>query len=103
MGIKYPQAIFEKTLVGGSLLPQVAEIAFTTFSSKAKGEQVASRLVVRRIPELNATKLVAAHSQLFTTYWYHVFFTTVKNPSWRRWPQIRSTANTRSSSRCLQT
>src|SRR5699024_2016741 len=56
---------------------QVAEIGFTAFASKPEKDQLAGRLVVRRIPELNATKLAAAQDQLFDTYRYHAFFTTV--------------------------
>ena len=56
----------------------MAEIDFTAFSSKAQEEQLAGRLVVRRIPELNTTKLAAAQGQLFDTFRYHAFFTTVE-------------------------
>lgn len=77
IGIKYPQAIYDEDTGRWISDAQVAEIDFTAFSSKGKDEQVAGRLVVRRIPELNATKLAAAQDQLFNTYRYHAFFTTV--------------------------
>src|SRR5699024_6291037 len=51
---------------------------FTAFSAASKTkDRLAGRLVVRRIPELNATKLAVAQDQLFDTYRYHAFFTTV--------------------------
>lgn len=78
IGIEYPQAIFDEDTGRWISDAQVAEIGFTAFSSKDEDEQLAGRLVVRRIPELNATKLAATQGQLFTAYRYHAFFTTVE-------------------------
>jgi len=59
---------------------KVAEIAFTAFSSKKKSEQVTGRLVVRRIPDVNAEKKKAAgQGTLFDAWRFHAFFTTT-NP-----------------------
>ena len=77
-GINYPQAIYDDETGRWISDAQVAEIDFTAFSSKAQEEQLAGRLVVRRIPELNTTKLAAAQGQLFDTFRYHAFFTTVE-------------------------
>lgn len=76
-GIKYPNAIYDHATDRWISDAQVAEIGFTAFASKPEKDQLAGRLVVRRIPELNATKLAAAQDQLFDTYRYHAFFTTV--------------------------
>jgi len=45
---------------------EVAEIAFTAFTSKAKAKQVTARLIVRRVPDVNP----AHQSPLFTVYRY---------------------------------
>ena len=73
--IRYPQAIYDQTTGTWISKAQVAEIAFTAFSSKKPAEQARGRLVVRRIPDLNAR---AAHGQatLFETWRFHAFFTT---------------------------
>lgn len=76
-GIKYSKAIYDDDTGQWISDAQVAEIGFTAFSSAKKTARLAGRLVVRRIPELNATKLAAAQDQLFATYRYHAFFTTV--------------------------
>lgn len=76
-GIKYPNAIFDEDTGQWISDAEVAEIEFTAFSSAKQADQVPGRLVVRRIPELNATKLAATQDQLFATYRYHAFFTTV--------------------------
>jgi hypothetical protein len=53
---------------------EVAEIACTAFTSRAKKDHIVGRLVVRRIPELNKKDL--AHPTLFDTHRFHAFFTT---------------------------
>ena len=50
---------------------EVAEIAFTAFTSKTKRKQVTARLIVRRVPDMNP----AHQSELFTVYRYHAVFT----------------------------
>jgi hypothetical protein len=56
---------------------EVAEVPFTAFSSKKATDQVPGRLVVRRIPDLNAEKNKAAgQGTLFDTWRFHAFFTT---------------------------
>ena len=56
---------------------EVAEVPFTAFSSRKLAEQVPGRLVVRRIPDLNAEKKKAAgQGTLFDTWRFHAFFTT---------------------------
>jgi hypothetical protein len=56
---------------------EVAEVPFTAFSSKKAADQVPGRLVVRRIPDVNADKKKATgQGTLFDTWLFHAFFTT---------------------------
>jgi Transposase DDE domain group 1 len=57
---------------------EVAEIDFTAFTSKGKKHQVDTRLVVRRVPELNPAhlkKISDDQTTLFTPHRYHGFIT----------------------------
>jgi hypothetical protein len=74
--IEYPWAIPDPDT--GELISaaEIAEIPFTAFASKAKARQVTARLIVRRIPERNATKL---QDPLFPAWRYHALFTN--NPA----------------------
>ena len=73
--IKYPKAVFDEPSGRWISRAEVAEIAFTAFTSRKKSEQVPGRLVVRRIPDLNP-KAVAGQPTLFDTWRFHAFFTT---------------------------
>ena len=54
---------------------------FTAFAAQKKADQVAGRLVVRRIPDFNAEKNKAAgQDTLFDVWRFHAFFTTT-NPT----------------------
>ena len=55
---------------------EVAEIPFTAFTYKAKGNQVTARLIVRRVPDVNP----ANQSPLFTVYRHHAAFTNSPLP-----------------------
>ncbi|WP_345301002.1 IS1380 family transposase, partial [Gordonia humi] len=72
--IEYTDAIRDETT--GQLISkaEVAEIPFTAFRSRKKAEQIAGRLVVRRIPDLNPNKV--EQPTLFDTWRHHAFFTT---------------------------
>ncbi len=72
--IEYTDSIRDETT--GQLISkaEVAEIPFTAFRSRKKAEQVAGRLVVRRIPDLNPNKV--EQPTLFDVYRHHAFFTT---------------------------
>lgn len=72
--IQYTNAIFDKDTKRWISAAEVAEVAFTAFTSKKKSEQITGRLVVRRIPELNKTD--TDQPTLFDTYRFHGFFTT---------------------------
>ena len=75
--IQYTDAIFDKASGTWVSRAEVAEVPFTAFSSKKATEQVPGRLVVRRIPDLNAEKNKASgQGTLFDTWRFHAFFTT---------------------------
>jgi hypothetical protein len=75
--IEYPWAIPDPDT--GELISaaEIAEIDYTAFASKAKAKQVSARLIVRRIPERNKTKL---QDPLFPAFRYHALFTNNTAP-----------------------
>jgi hypothetical protein len=73
--IKYTDAIFDGSTGGWVSNAEVAEVAFTAFTSRKKTEQVRGRLVVRRIPDLNR-QADTGQLTLFDTHRFHAFFTT---------------------------
>lgn len=75
--IKYPHAIWDDESGTWISDAEVAEIPFTAFTSKKSANQVAGRLIVRRIPELNAAKQARGQETLFDLWRYHGFFTTI--------------------------
>ena len=75
--IEYTDAVFDEGSGTWVSRAEVAEVPFTAFSSRKLTEQVPGRLVVRRIPDLNAEKNKAAgQGTLFDTWRFHAFFTT---------------------------
>ena len=74
--IKYTDAIYDEQTGVWISRAEVAEIAFTAFTSKNKEQQIPGRLVVRRIPDLN-TGTDSGQATLFDTWRFHAFFTTV--------------------------
>ena len=75
--IEYTDAVYDEQAATWVSRAEVAEVPFTAFSSKKATEQVPGRLVVRRIPDLNAEKNKAAgQGTLFDTWRFHAFFTT---------------------------
>ena len=76
--IEYPQAILDKDTGELVSAAEVAEIGYTAFTSHRT--PIAGRLIVRRIPERNTTKLAqAAQDGLFEVWRYHAVFTN--NPA----------------------
>lgn len=79
--ISYPNAVWdedEQRLVSDA---EIAEIEFTAFTSRRKGEQITGRLMVRRVKRLNPISkpttdkgLTAQQQELFATYRYHAVF-----------------------------
>lgn len=74
--IEYTDAVFDEENNTWISKAEVAETAFTAFTSRKKAEQITGRLVVRRIPELNP-KATDGQPTLFQTHRHHAFFTTV--------------------------
>lgn len=73
--IEYTDAVFDENTGQWISRAEVAEIAFTAFSSRKAAEQIPGRLVVRRIPDLNHS-IDKAQATLFDTWRFHAFFTT---------------------------
>ena len=75
--IEYPWAIPDPDT--GELISaaEIAEIEFTAFASRPAAKHVTARLIVRRIPERNATKL---QDPLFPAYRFHALFTNSTTP-----------------------
>jgi hypothetical protein len=73
--IEYTDAVFDEVTGRWISRAEVAEIDFTAFSAQKKADRVPGRLVVRRIPDLNAK---GNHGQetLFELWRFHAFFTT---------------------------
>jgi len=76
--IEYTDAVFDEPTGTWISRAEVAEIPFTAFTSKKKAEQVTGRLVVRRIPDLNANAKNGQET-LFDTWRFHAFFTTTSS------------------------
>jgi hypothetical protein len=75
--IEYTNAVFDEDAGVWVSRAEVTEIDFTAFAAQRKADQVQGRLVVRRIPDLNATKHhTAGQDTLFDTWRFHAFFTT---------------------------
>ena len=72
--IEYTDAVYDESTSQWVSRAEVAEIAFTAFSSKKASQQVPGRLVVRRIPDLNPSG--DGQPMLFDTWRFHAFFTT---------------------------
>lgn len=72
--IEYPNATVDEET--GELISdaEVAEVPFTAFVSRKKEEQIACRLVVRRVKRLNENAK-AGQETLFDTWRYHAFIT----------------------------
>ena len=70
--IEYPWAIPDPDT--GELISaaEIAEINYTAFASRPKAKHVTARLIVRRIPERNQSKL---QDPLFPAWRYHALFT----------------------------
>jgi Transposase DDE domain group 1 len=73
--IEYPDAIYDEQTGRWISRAQVAEVPFTAFAARGPGQQVPGRLVVRRIPDLNAPANPGQGS-LFELWRFHAFFTT---------------------------
>jgi hypothetical protein len=102
--IEYTDAIYDEASGTWVSRAEVAEVPFTAFSSKKAADQVPGRLVVRRIPDVNADKKKATgQGTLFDTCASTPSSPPPTPPTWTPSPRIRPTADTRSSSRSTPT
>ena len=69
--IKYTNAIFDEATGQWISDAEVAEVGYTAFTSRPKGQHVHARLIVRRVKDMNPGN----QSELFTAYRYHAVFT----------------------------
>ncbi len=72
--IRYPRAIFDDQLQQWVSDAEVAETAYTAFSS-TKGKAITARLIVRRVKDLNPRAAAAGQGELFPLWRYHAVFT----------------------------
>jgi Transposase DDE domain group 1 len=73
--IHYPNAIWdedEQRLVSDA---EVAEVPFTAFTSRPKGDHISARLIVRRVRRLNPKSVPDGQGELFAAYRHHGVFT----------------------------
>ena len=73
--IKYTDALWDEHEQRWVSDAQVAEVEYTAFTSRTKGEHVTARLIVRRVKRLNPKAARAGQDELFATYRYHAVFT----------------------------
>jgi hypothetical protein len=98
--IEYPNPVYDEDTDTWVSRAEVAEVPFVAFGSKPKAQRVAGRLVVRRIPDLNAPGQGAPCSTRGdSTRSSPPPATRTPTPS----PRTRPTVGTRSSSRCTPT
>jgi hypothetical protein len=74
--IRYPHAVFDDQMQQWVSDAEVAEIPFTAFASRSKSQQVAARLIVRRVRDANPEHVaVDAQGELFRVWRHHAVFT----------------------------
>jgi hypothetical protein len=74
--IRYPRAVFDDQLGQWISDAEVAEVAFTAFASRPKAQQVAARLIVRRVRDANPDhSQLNAQGELFRVWRHHAIFT----------------------------
>ncbi len=94
--IKYPQAIFDEDTGTWISRAQVAETGFTAFAAQRKANHVPGRLVVRRIPDVNADKKKATGQGTLFDVWRSTRSSPPSPPtSSTRLPWTRCTDSTR--------
>ena len=79
--IKYPRAVFDEQLRQWVSDAEVAEVAFTAFTSRPKAQQVTARLIVRRVRDQNPEHVATnAQGELFRVWRHHAVFTDSPRP-----------------------
>jgi hypothetical protein len=78
--ITYPRAIFDEQENRWVSDAQVAEIAFTAFTSHKKSAHIGARLIVRRVKRLNPQSVPTGQGALFSVWRHHAVFTDSREP-----------------------
>ena len=74
--IRYPHAVYDEAEQRWVSDAEVAEVPFTAFTSRRKHQQVACRLIVRRVKRLQPrTSDGSAQGELFAAHRHHAFIT----------------------------
>jgi hypothetical protein len=76
--IRYREAVWDSDEGRWISEAEVAEIGFTAFTGRRRGEQVTARLIVRRVRRLDPDTAPPGHraqGELFAAYRYHAIFT----------------------------
>ena len=74
--IRYPQAVFDEQLQQWVSDAEVAETAFTAFTSRRRSEQVTGPLIGRRVRDANPDHVsIDAQGELFPAWRHHGVFT----------------------------
>jgi hypothetical protein len=80
--IRYPRAVFDKQLQQMVSDAEVAEVPFTAFTSRPKTQQIAARLIVRRVRDANPDHVqMNAQGELFRVWRHHAIFTDSPLPT----------------------
>jgi hypothetical protein len=75
--IRYPKAVWDDDEQAWISDAEIAEVPFTAFTSRRKGEHVTARLLVRRVRRLQPRPVAGTGEQaeLFAAHRYHAVFT----------------------------
>ena len=73
--IRYPNAIWDQDVNRFISDAQVAEVAFTAFTSRRQSEHISGRLIVRRVKRLTPKDVGPGQGELFAQYRHHGVFT----------------------------
>ncbi|MGW6404284.1 hypothetical protein [Streptomyces sp. NPDC055134] len=73
--IKYPKAVWDEEGQCWISDAEIAETTYTAFTSKPKKQQVAARMIVRRVKRLDTDAVSPDQGTLFDTWRYHAAFT----------------------------
>jgi hypothetical protein len=79
--IRYPNAIYDEDEQRWVSDAEVAEVGFTAFTNRRRGEHVTARLIVRRVRRLNPATVPAGQTEAFAVYRYHAVFTDSSEPT----------------------
>ncbi|MEP6559995.1 MAG: hypothetical protein ABJD68_02850, partial [Nakamurella sp.] len=79
--IKYPEAIYDEEQQRWISDAQVAEIDYTSFTSRGRHHQITARLIVRRVKRVNPASAPQGQNELFAVYRHHAVFTKTTEPT----------------------